>query len=182
MAHRRFPVLALIPPLLFIGLAALFLLGLGRNNPDALPSALAGRPAPDLALGPPPVAGAVPLSDDLLRAPGPKLVNFWASWCPPCRAEHPMLTALAQDGLTVHGINFKDRPADAARFLAELGDPFTAQGTDRKGRNAIDWGVYGVPETFLVDGEGRIVLRIAGPVTRATLERDLRPALDALPR
>jgi cytochrome c biogenesis protein CcmG, thiol:disulfide interchange protein DsbE len=177
---RRIPWLALIPPVLFVALAGLFLLGLGRGDRDALPTALAGQPAPALALDPPPVPGATPLTDDLLRAPGPKLVNFWASWCAPCRAEHPALTALAAGGLPVHGVNFKDRPEAAAGFLAELGDPFAAQGSDPAGHNAIDWGVYGVPETFLVDGEGRIVLRIAGPVTARVIDRDLRPALDAL--
>lgn len=177
---RRVPWLAMIPPVLFIALAGLFLLGLGREDRNTLPTALAGRPAPALALDPPPVPSAAPITDAMLREPGPKLVNFWASWCAPCRAEHPTLTALAEAGLPIHGINYKDRPGDAAAFLAELGNPFAAQGADPRGRNAIEWGVYGVPETFLVDGQGRIVLRIAGPVTERVLDRDLRPALDAL--
>jgi cytochrome c biogenesis protein CcmG/thiol:disulfide interchange protein DsbE len=177
---RRGSWLAALPPMLFLALAGVFLLGLGRDDPQALPTALAGRDAPALALDPAPVAMAPPLTDALLRAPGPKLVNFWASWCPPCRAEHPMLSALAQGGLPIHGINFKDDPANAARFLTMLGDPFASQGSDPRGRNAIEWGVSGVPETFLLDGEGRIVLRIQGPITRQVLDRQLRPALDAL--
>lgn len=171
-------LLLALPPLVFLLLAALFWQGMRREDPDALPSALAGRPAPPVALQP--FGDAPPWGDDALRAPGVKLVNFWASWCAPCRAEHPLLTELAAGGVPVLGVNYKDQPARAAAFLAELGDPYAAQGADPQGRTALDWGLYGVPETFVVDGQGRVVLRIAGPVTRAELDRRLRPAIAAV--
>lgn len=168
-------VLILLPPLVFGLLAALFWLGMQREDPDGLPSALAGRAAPPVSLQ---AFGAAPPWDDAaLRAPGVKLVNFWASWCAPCRAEHPLLTELAAEGIPVLGVNYKDRPERAAAFLAELGNPYAAQGADPQGRTALDWGLYGVPETFVIDGQGRVVLRIAGPLTRAELERSLRPAI-----
>lgn len=166
--------LLFLPPLLFAGMAALFLLGMGRDNPDALPSAIAGRPAPALTLEP--FAEGPALTDAMIRGPGVKLVNFWASWCAPCRAEHPILTELAAEGIPIYGINYKDTPAQALKFLGDLGNPFAAIGVDA-GRMAIDWGVYGVPETFVIDAQGAVVLRFAGPITRAELERTIRPAL-----
>ena len=106
-----------------------------------------------------------------------KLVNFWASWCPPCRAEHPTLTALSAE-LPVYGIDLKDPEANAAAFLAEHGDPFRALATDPRGRVAIDWGVTAPPETFIVDGEGRILYRHAGPLVDADYEHRFRPELE----
>jgi len=166
-----------LPPVVFLALAAVFVMGMAREDPEALPSALAGKGAPVLALSP---LGGRPVPDDaVLRAPGVKLVNFWASWCAPCRAEHPILTELAAQGIPIHGINYKDQPAQAESFLAELGNPFATVGADTTGRNGIDWGLYGVPETFVIDGQGRIVLRYPGPVTRQELERKIMPAIAA---
>ncbi len=168
--------LLFLPPLIFAGVAALFMLGMGRENPDALPSAIAGKPAPAMTLAP--FADSPPLTDAMLRAPGVKLVNFWASWCAPCRAEHPILSELSAEGITIYGVNYKDTPAQAQKFLGDLGNPFAAIGADA-GRAAIDWGVYGVPETYVIDGKGVVVLRFAGPITRQELERTIRPALAA---
>lgn len=164
-----------LPPVLFAGLALLFVLGMGREDPDALPSALVGRPAPAVVLTP--LGGKPAWGDAELRAGEVTLVNFWASWCAPCRAEHPILTELAAEGITVLGVNYKD-PADKAQaFLAELGNPYARIGADAEGRMALDWGLYGVPETFVVAGDGTVVLRFAGPITRQELERRIRPAL-----
>ncbi len=168
--------LMLLPPVLFAGLAALFWVGMHRDDPDALPSALAGREAPAVRGG---AAGGRAAADamPLLRAPGVKLVNFWASWCAPCRAEHPMLTQLADEGVPIHGVNYKDDPAKALGFLAELGNPYAALGADASGRMGLNWGLYGVPETFVIDGDGTVVLRFAGPITRQVLESTIRPAI-----
>ena len=167
-------VLMFLPPALFAGLAALFVVGMNREDPDQLPSALAGKQAPAVQVT---EMGSGPAFTDAdLRSPGVKLVNFWASWCAPCRAEHPMLAALADEGITIYGVNYKDRVEDAQKFLGDLGNPFSAIGADA-GRMALDWGVYGVPETYVIDGEGRIILRFAGPITAAELERSIRPAI-----
>ncbi len=171
----RLSPIVFIPPALFGLLAGLFAAGMFRDDPDTLPSARAGQDAPALMLEP--LGGAPLLTDGDLRGGQVTLVNFWASWCPPCRAEHPLLAELAAEGVTVHGINYKDDPAKAAAFLAELGNPYTHLGADRTGRNAIDWGVYGVPETYVIDGEGRILGRIAGPVTRQNMADTLRPLI-----
>ncbi len=159
----------------FAGLVVLFFVALGREDPDALPSALVGRVAPALSIEP--FADEPVLNDRVLHAPEAKIVNFWASWCAPCRVEHPNLTMLAEAGFGVHGINYKDTPAQAARFLRQLGNPFTTLAADPKGRTGIDWGIYGVPETFVIDADGRILLRHAGPITQRSLERSILPAL-----
>ncbi len=170
-------VLMAVPPILFAGLAALFWVGMHRDDPDALPSALVGREAPAVAVVA--LGGAPVLDDALLRAPGVKLVNFWASWCAPCRAEHPMLSEIAATGVPIHGVNYKDKPENALAFLDDLGNPFTAMGADESGRMGLDWGLYGVPETFVIDGAGKVVLRFAGPVTRAVMEDTILPAIAA---
>ena len=159
----------------FAGLVVLFFIALDREDPDALPSAFVGRKAPALTVEP--FAGEPVLDDRALHAPEAKLVNFWASWCAPCRAEHPNLTSLAEAGFAVHGINYKDTPVQARHFLEQLGNPFTTLGADSSGRTGIDWGIYGVPETFVIGADGRILLRHAGPVTRRSLERSILPAL-----
>ncbi|PKP73377.1 MAG: DsbE family thiol:disulfide interchange protein [Alphaproteobacteria bacterium HGW-Alphaproteobacteria-6] len=172
----RVPLLMLVPPLAFAGLAAMFLWGMGREDPDALPSMLEGREAAAVALTP--LGDLATFGDADLRAGGVTLVNFWASWCAPCRVEHPNLTALAEEGVTILGVNYKDRPEAALRFLAELGNPYAATGADASGRMGIDWGLYGVPETFVIDGQGRVVLRFAGPVTQRVLTETIRPAME----
>ncbi|PWE34409.1 DsbE family thiol:disulfide interchange protein [Maritimibacter sp. 55A14] len=174
MAGKLSPMVVL-PPLVFAALAALFFFGLNREDPDALPSALAGKSAPPVALEP---LGSAPIFDDaMLRAPGVKLVNFWASWCAPCRVEHPNLEALGAEGVAIYGVNYKDKPGNALRFLDELGNPYAALGADPEGRMGIDWGLYGVPETYMIDGQGNIVLRFAGPITQRALESRIRPAM-----
>ena len=173
----RVKPLVLLPPLIFAGLAALFYLGMQREDPDALPSAVAGSPAPAVAVVP--LGDGPVLNPALLKAPGVKLVNFWASWCAPCRVEHPNLMAMAGDGVEILGVNWKDKPDQGLGFLADMGDPFAKVGADPKNRMGLDWGVAGVPETFVVDGEGKVVLRIAGPVTEEILNTRLRPALEA---
>jgi cytochrome c biogenesis protein CcmG/thiol:disulfide interchange protein DsbE len=148
-----------------------------RDDPEALPSALEGQPAPPLVLtklGP-----GEPFTDADLRSGGVKLVNYWASWCAPCRIEHPVLMEIEASGIPVYGINYKDDPEKALGFLAELGDPYAAIGADESGRTALDWGVYGVPETYVIDGSGTIRLRFAGPITREIYERRILPAIEA---
>lgn len=181
MAEKRglSPLMAL-PPLVFALFAALFFFGVTRDDPDALPSVMVGQPAPALDLGP--FEGTEMLTRADLDAGGPKLVNFWASWCAPCRLEHPLLEALADEGVVVYGINFKDKPAQAGRFLAELGNPYARLGTDAQGRAALDWGVYGVPETFVLDGDGTVLMRHAGPLTEKVVAERLRPALEGAAR
>ncbi|WP_245890841.1 DsbE family thiol:disulfide interchange protein [Albidovulum aquaemixtae] len=166
----------ILPPLIFAGLAAVFVLGMQREDPDALPSALEGRQAPAVVvtqLGDLPVFADADLRDGTV-----KLVNFWASWCGPCRVEHPTLEKLADEGVTIYGVNYKDKPEAARRFLDELGNPFAAIGADESGRMGIDWGLYGVPETYVIDGDGNIVLRFPGPVTERVLASDIRPAME----
>ena len=171
----RFPILLVIPVAVFGLLAGLFMAGMLREDPDALPSTLVGRPVPALALGPLPPTPA--LTDADLRAGRPVVVNFWASWCPPCRAEHPLLQELADTGVPVLGINYKDTPDKAAGFLDELGNPYARLGTDPQGRAGLDWGLYGVPETFVIGPDGTVLLRIAGPMTRQNLTEQIAPAL-----
>ena len=173
----KVPVLALLPLVVFAGLAGLFAGGMFRQDPDALPSTLIGQPAPEVNLTP--LAGYTPFTRTLFEEPGPKLVNFWASWCAPCRIEHPQLMDLEAAGLPIFGVNYKDDPAKADRFLKDLGDPFIGVGADDAGRMAIDWGVSAVPETFVLDGDGIVVLRFAGPITQTILENRIKPALVA---
>lgn len=178
MATRRFSALMILPPLIFLGLAAMFLVGMYRDDPNELPTALAGKPAPVVTATP--MQGAAPFTDAILRDGNMKLVNFWASWCAPCRVEHPTLEALAAEGIPLYGVNYKDTPAKAAAFLADLGNPYDGMAADPEGRMGLEWGVYGTPETFLIDGQGRIVTRIAGPVTKRVLQERLRPAMEGV--
>ncbi|WP_411838756.1 DsbE family thiol:disulfide interchange protein [Paracoccus sp. ME4] len=171
----RIAPLVLLPPLAFIALAGVFLWGMGRDDPGAVPSAIVGREAPPVPATTLP--GKTALTDEMLRQPGVKLVNFWASWCPPCRIEHPTLTALSQE-IPVYGVDLRDIDANALRFLEEDGDPFAAIATDPRGRTAIDWGVTAPPETFILDGEGRVLYRHAGPLVDADYETRFRPELE----
>ncbi len=169
--------LLLLPPLAFVAFALVSWYALTRENPSELPSALIGRQAPDLALTET-LRGDTPPTAADLTAPGVKLVNFWASWCGPCRAEHPILTDLAEAGVPVIGVNYKDQPDNARAFLDELGDPYALIGADRTGRTGLDWGIYGVPETFLIDGDGTILVRHPGPLTREVLASRFAPHIE----
>jgi len=165
------------PPLIFAGLAAMFMIGMQRENPDELPTAMAGKPAPAVQMVN--LADLPSFSDATLKDGQVKLVNFWASWCAPCRVEHPNLEAMAAEGIAIYGVNYKDKPEAALKFLAELGNPYAGIGRDENGRMGLNWGVYGVPETYLIDGEGRIVMRHAGPITQRVIETTLGPAIRA---
>jgi cytochrome c biogenesis protein CcmG/thiol:disulfide interchange protein DsbE len=150
----------------------------GEYNPRGVPSALIGQNAPDFTLPALEGSGTPPLTSADLRAlPGPVLVNFWASWCVPCIIEHPQLMRLSREGVPVYGIAYKDKPADSLKFLRERGNPYGRLSKDEPGRVAIDWGVYGVPETYLLDRQGLIRWRFAGPVTADVLEHEIRPLL-----
>jgi len=172
-------IIVLVPLALFLGLAALFLIQLlsGRDVAE-IPSALIGQPAPETSL--PPLEGmALPGLDSKSFADKVTLVNVWASWCGPCREEHPLLLALSQDKrFGIAGLNYKDKPENARRFLGSLGNPYSAIGVDSAGRTAIDWGVYGVPETFLVGKDGKILFKHVGPLSEPAVTRDLLPAIE----
>ena len=172
-------IFVLLPLLLFLGLAAVFFAQLmsGRDI-SAVPSALIGQPAPETRL--PPLEGTdLPGLDSAAFAGKVTLVNVWASWCAPCREEHPLLLALSQDQrFTIAGLNYKDKPENARRFLGELGNPYRAIGIDDAGRTAINWGVYGVPETFLVGKDGKIVYKHVGPLSPDAITGELLPQIE----
>jgi cytochrome c biogenesis protein CcmG/thiol:disulfide interchange protein DsbE len=171
--------LFLLPLVAFIAVAAWFAIGLTRD-PSKIPSALLDRPMPEFTL--PPLQGAnVPeLSADAVRG-HVALVNVFASWCVPCKAEHPVLMRLARDKrLPIYGINYKDWWEDSLNWLKELGNPYTAIGYDDQGRVGIEWGVYGVPETFVVDRDGRIRYKHIGPITPQVLAETLLPLIERL--
>jgi cytochrome c biogenesis protein CcmG/thiol:disulfide interchange protein DsbE len=172
-----------IPLVAFLALAALFMLRLGAGDPSRIPSALIGHPAPATDL--PPLPGLerdgkpVPGLDSAQFKGEVTVLNVWASWCVPCRDEAPLLLALATDRrIRVVGINYKDQPDNARRFLGRYGNPFVANGTDGNGRAAIEWGVYGVPETFVVGRDGRIAYKLIGPITPDNLDQALKPAIE----
>ena len=176
-ASRRRPLWLLLPLAGFLALVVLFYTQLGAGDPSRIPSALLNKPVPDFAL--PPVGGGEGTgfaTADLSE--GVHVVNIWASWCGPCRQEHPLLMQLAEDGrFRLAGINYKDVGENALRFLGALGNPFDIAGADRTGAIGIDWGVTGVPETFIVK-DGIIVHKFSGPLNEAGLETDFMPALE----
>lgn len=172
--HRKSAVVVLAPLALFAAFGTLLFAGLQRDDEGGLPSGIIGRTAP---LAPAALGRSDPPNDADLLAGGAKLVNFWASWCAPCRVEHPNLMAMAAEGVVILGINYKDDESNALDFLAELGDPFSKIGADRDGRVGIEWGVYGIPETFVVDGDGKVALRFAGPITSRVMRERILPAL-----
>ncbi len=156
---------ALIPVIVFAGLALIFWWGL-FGNPSEIPSVLIGKPAPSFKLEPIKDLGLPGLASAELKQGGITVVNIFASWCVPCRQEHPLLMELAKrQDIRLVGINNKDEPDNARRFLGTLGNPFAAIGADPNGRVTIDWGSYGVPETFIVDGTGVIRFKWIGPIS-----------------
>ncbi|MDE3027168.1 MAG: DsbE family thiol:disulfide interchange protein [Paracoccaceae bacterium] len=175
---QRFNLLAAIPIIIAAATGVAFYRGL-HNSSDVLPSVLIGRPVPVFDL--PPITGRQDglKSADLIGRVS--LVNVWASWCVPCRVENPLLVALAKEGtVPIFGINYKDRPDEARAFLQELGNPFMRIGADVSGRVAIDWGVYGVPETYVIGANGRIAFKHVGPLTRQSLDAEILPVLARL--
>ena len=182
-SRRRRNVLVFLPLLAFAALAALFFYRLSAGDPSRLPSALIGHPMPSTDL--PPLPG---LERDGKPVPGltnatfegaVTLVNVWASWCVPCHDEVPYLEQLSKDKrIQLVGINYKDASDNARRFLNRYGNPFAATGRDEAGRASIDWGVYGVPETFLVGRDGRIAYKLIGPITADNLARTLKPEIE----
>jgi len=181
IGRRR--VIVLAPLVVFLALVALFLIRLYSGDPSRIPSALIGHPAPQTDL--PPVAGlerngaAVPGIDAASFKGAVTVVNVWASWCVPCHDEAPLLMRLAQDSrFRVIGINYKDEPDNARRFLGRYGNPFAAAGADLNGRAGIDWGVYGVPETFVVGRDARIAYKLVGPITADNINMVLKPEIE----
>jgi cytochrome c biogenesis protein CcmG/thiol:disulfide interchange protein DsbE len=179
---KRRNILLLLPLAAFLAVAALFFYRLGNGDPSRIPSALIGHPAPKTDL--PPLPGleregkAVPGLNNATFKGAVTLVNVWASWCVPCADEVPFLEQLSKDKrIQLVGINYKDAPDNARRFLNRYGNPFVASGRDANGRTAIDWGVYGVPETFLVGRDGRIAYKLVGPITADNLTRTLEPEI-----
>lgn len=173
-----------LPFVIFAALAGLFWYALHTGDPSRLPSAMIGKPVPDFTL--PPLDGlkgedgaAVPSFDAADLATGqPTIVNIFASWCVPCLQEHPLLMALAEEpGLRIFAINYKDDPASARRFLGRYGNPFARVGTDRSGRVAIDFGVYGVPETYVISSDGKIAYRHVGPLTEEAIATKILPLM-----
>ena len=166
----------LLPLLLFAGLVAIFLARLESNvAPDVIPSVLVGKPAPQFSL--PPLDGiGVPGLSHADLAGQLTLVNIFASWCVPCRQEHPVLEEVAKDSrIRLVGIDYKDKPENARAFLQEMGNPYAAIGVDQSGRTFIDWGAYGVPETYLVGPDGIIRYKYIGPLTDKAVAGDLMP-------
>jgi cytochrome c biogenesis protein CcmG, thiol:disulfide interchange protein DsbE len=181
VGRRR--VLLLLPLAVFLGLVILFLLQLNAGDPSTIPSALIGHKAPQTAL--PPIAG---LTRDGAPVPGidpadfkgaVTVVNVWASWCVPCHDEAPLLLQLAKDSrFRLIGINYKDDADNARRFLGRYGNPFAAAGADLSGRAGIEWGVYGVPENFVIGRDARIAYKLVGPITDGNYESVLKPQID----
>lgn len=181
--RRRGRGWVMAPLLIFIALAGLFAFGL-TGDPSKLPSALIGRPVPQTEF--PPLEG---LTENGQPVPGfhavdlakgkVSVVNFWASWCGPCIEEHPLLITLKErSGVDIYGVNYKDQAEAGRRFIGRFGNPFTAIGTDQTGRSAIEWGVYGMPETFVINGRGEIAYKHVGPISQNSLENKLLPAIE----
>lgn len=173
-----------VPLLIFVAITAMFAFALTSGDPRKLPSALIGRPVPatefaaleGLAEQGQPVAGFT--NADLARGKV-TVVNFWASWCTECIVEHPLLKDLsARAGVDIYGVNYKDQTAAARRYLGRYGNPYKAVGVDASGRGAIEWGVYGMPETFIIDGEGKIAFKHVGPISADSIEKSLIPAIE----
>jgi cytochrome c biogenesis protein CcmG/thiol:disulfide interchange protein DsbE len=182
-ASRPRKLLLLIPLVAFLALSLLFLYRLNSGDPSTIPSVLIGRPVPATTLPPlsgleragSPVPGIAPAD----FADAVTVVNMWASWCVPCHDEAPLLMQLAEDKrIRIIGINYKDTADNARRFLGRYGNPYVSVGADENGRASIDWGVYGMPETFVVGRDGRIAYKLIGPVTTENLDKALKPAIE----
>ncbi|QFT59460.1 Thiol:disulfide interchange protein CycY precursor [Sulfitobacter sp. THAF37] len=169
--------LMIAPPLVFAGFVALAAVGMFRDDPEGLPSTLVGQAAPGVPEAP--LDGFPPATAEMLASGEVTLVNFWASWCPPCRAEHPKLLEMAEGGMPIIGINFKDQKGTARKYLEDDENPFVGVGFDPQGRTAIDWGVTAPPETFILDGDGTVLFRFAGPLVGSDYEQRFLPALNA---
>jgi cytochrome c biogenesis protein CcmG, thiol:disulfide interchange protein DsbE len=178
MKLRR--LLYALPILLLVLFGWLAWRGLAPDrNPSALPSALIGQPVPQFDLPPLEASGAKLTAADV--AGHVTVINFFASWCLPCKAEHPLLFALGKDyGVPVYGIAFKDRPADTAKYIQELGSPYAKIGLDESGRTGLDFGLMGVPETFILDKDGVVRYRLAMPIDPARIEKEIGPLLKSL--
>lgn len=176
---RRRRLLVFLPLAVFVVLASIFLMQLfsGRDVSE-IPSVLIGQPAPPTNL--PPLQGAgLPGVDSATFMGKVTVLNVWASWCVPCREEHPVLLELSKDSrFSLQGINYKDKMENASAFLASLGDPFAAIGVDANGRAGIDWGVYGVPETFIIGKDGKIAFKHVGPLSDYAVRTELMPEID----
>jgi cytochrome c biogenesis protein CcmG/thiol:disulfide interchange protein DsbE len=174
-------LLFILPVLLFITLAGYFALALRPGyDPHTLPSALLDKEAPRFVLTG--LNDGAGVSRDALKG-GPVLINFFASWCVPCRVEHPLLMRLSEhDHVSLYGIDYKDKPEDARKLLTQFGDPYRGIGLDRDGRVGLDFGVYGVPETYVLDGTGHIRKRFVGPLTAQQVDKELLPLLKELGR
>ena len=175
---RRRSYIVFIPLLVFLALAGFLLARLFAGDASRLPSALIGAPAPTFALQPVKGLDKPGLATADLKKGGVTLVNVFASWCVPCREEAPALMLLSQTGVRIVGIAYKDQPENTRRFLGQDGDPYQAVGADESGRTGIDFGVYGVPETYVVKGDGTIAAKIVGPLTEDNIKGELMPAIE----
>ncbi len=176
-ARRGIPWLLVLPPLIFVLFVAIVFYGMQRDAQDPLTPARTIRPAPPLTLEP--LGDYAFLTREMLEAPGVKLVNFWGAWCVACRAEHPTLMWMSRNlGVPIYGIDFDDSEDKALEYLAERGNPYAAQGQAVTAQTKIDWEIFGAPETFIIDGRGRVANRYAGPITRRVLEQTIMPMIE----
>lgn len=173
---KRPSLLMFLPPVIFAGFAVMAYFGMQRDNPEDLPSTFIGKQAPALPVEP--LEGFPAVTDADLRSGEVTVVNFWASWCPPCRAEHPRLLDLQAEGVRIVGVNYKDRQDDAAGYLTEDGSPFIGVAYDPLGRASINWGVTGPPETFIIGGDGTVLYKIVGPLAGTVYDKRFLPALE----
>lgn len=182
---QKSSLLRLLPVAVFVAVAGLFAVALQTGDPSKLPSTLIGKPAPQSTFPPvdallaegKPVPG---FSTADLAKGKVTIVNFWASWCTSCVEEHPLLANLkVASGAELYGVAQKDDPVASRRFLGRYGNPFSVVGTDRSGRASIDWGVYGMPETFIVNGKGEIVYKHIGPISEESIRSKILPAIAA---
>ncbi|WP_417245998.1 DsbE family thiol:disulfide interchange protein [Celeribacter sp.] len=168
------PLMAL-PPLLFAGLAGLFAFGMSRDDADDLPSTFIGREAPKIEANS--LMGLPTFTNETLKDGQIKIVNFWASWCPPCRAEHPTLMKFSKQGIPVYGVTIRDEERQSAEFLKTHGNPFKAVVADTGVSQSINWGVTAPPETFIIDGNGKVLFKFIGPLIGDDLEQRFMPEL-----